>query len=106
MHNLAPEKLITIITTDVLEDQLISKAKKCGVSGYTIQRARGGGSSGIQSGMLDIDTNITFSVVVSEDRLSKLLDGLQELINRRYHLTVYVSDVSVLRPDKFDVPLA
>jgi hypothetical protein len=106
MHNLTPEKLITIITTDVLEDQLIAKAKKCGVSGYTIQRARGGGSSGIQSGMLDIDTNITFSVVVPVERLDNLLDGLQELINRRYHLTVYVSDVSVLRPDKFTMPLA
>ena len=105
MHNLAPEKLITIITTDVLEDQLIAKAKKCGVSGYTIQRARGGGSSGIQSGMLDIDTNITFSVVVPPDRLNNLLNGLQELINRRYNLTVFVSDVSVLRPDKFSVPL-
>jgi hypothetical protein len=55
--------------------------------------------------MLDIDTNITFSVVIPPDRLEKLLDGLQDLINRRYHLTVYVSDVSVLRPDKFSVPL-
>lgn len=106
MHNLAQEKLITIITTDVLEDQLIAKVKTCGVSGYTIQRARGGGSSGIQSGMLDIDTNMTFTVIVPPEKLEKLLDGLQELINRRYHLTVYVSDVSVMRPDKFAVPLA
>jgi nitrogen regulatory protein PII len=105
MHNLTPEKLITIITTDVLEDQLIAKAKKCGVSGYTIQRARGGGSSGIQSGMLDIDTNITFKIVIPEERLSNVLDGLQDLINKRYHLTVFVSDVSVLRGDKFNVPL-
>ena len=106
MHHLAPEKLITIITTDVLEEMLIRKAKGCGVSGYTIQRARGGGSSGVQSGMLDIDTNMTFSVVVPEERLSKLLDGLQELINKRYHLTVFVSDVGVMRPDKFALPLA
>jgi PII-like signaling protein len=105
MHNLAPEKLVTIITTDVLEDKLISLVKERGVSGYTIQRARGGGSSGIQSGMLDIDTNITFTVIVTPDRLEKLLDGLQELINKRYHLTVYVSDVSVMRPDKFAMPL-
>jgi len=106
MHNLAPEKLVTIITTDVLEERLISLVKKCGVSGYTIQRARGGGSSGIQSGMLDIDTNITFHVILPSERLSDLLDGMQELIKRRYNLTVYVADVSVLRADKFSVPLA
>lgn len=106
MHNLAPGKLITIITTDVLEDRLVTMVRKRGASGYTIQRSRGGGSHGEQSGMLDVDTNITFHVVVPEQRLSGLLDDLQALINKRYHLTVFVSDVSVLRPDKFSEPLA
>ena len=106
MHKLAPEKLITIIATDVLEDRLIAIARKRGASGYTIQRARGGGSSGEQSGMLEIDTNITFHVVVPPDRLSGILDDLQVLISKRHHLTVFVSDVSVLRPEKFAEPLA
>lgn len=106
MSNLSPEKLITIVTTDVLEDRLIAIVRNRGASGYTINRARGAGSTGEQSGMLDIDTNIMFHVVVPPDRLDNMLEDLQRLINKRYHLTVFVSDVSVLRPDKFAEPLA
>ncbi|MBD3618729.1 MAG: transcriptional regulator [Chromatiales bacterium] len=106
MHELSSEKLITIITTDVLEDRLITIVKAHGASGYTIQRARGGGSSGEQSGMLDVDTNITFHVVLPPDRLSGVLADLHRLIRKHYHLTVWVSDVSVLRPEKFSDPLA
>lgn len=105
MHRLFPEKLVTIITNDVLEDRLVATVRNRGASGYTILRARGAGSSGEQSGMLSVDTNIKFHVVLPEERMSGLLDDLERLINRGYHLTVFVSDVSVLAPDKFSEPL-
>lgn len=106
MHRLIPEKLVTIITNDVLEHQLVKSVRKNGASGYTIVRARGAGTSGEQSGMLNIDTNIKFHVILPEERLTKLLDDLDYLIHKGYHLTVYVSDVSVLDADKFRTPMA
>ena len=105
MHRLFPEKLVTIITNDVLEDHLARTVRNRGASGYTIVRARGAGSSGEMSGMLDVDTNIKFHVIMPEDRLSGLLDDLEGLIKKGHHLTVFVSDVSVLAPEKFEAPL-
>ena len=106
MHRLFPEKLVTIITTDVLEERLIAMVRSRGASGYTILRARGAGSAGEQSGMLEIDTNIKFHVILPPERLSGLLDDLERLMRKRHHLTVFVSDVSVLGPEKFAEPLA
>ena len=101
MHRLFPEKLVTMITSDVLEDHLVACVRNRGASGYTIVRARGAGSSGEQSGMLDIDTNIKLHVIIPEDRVSGLLDDLEQLIKKGHHLTVFVSDVSVLGPEKY-----
>jgi len=106
LHRLVPEKLVTIITTDVLEDRLVSIARNRGASGYTILRARGAGSSGEQSGMLDADANIKFHVIIPLERLEGILDDLERLMNKRYQLTVFVSDVAVLGSDKFNRPLA
>lgn len=105
MHRLFPEKLVTIITTDVLEDRLVSAIRKSGASGYTILRAQGAGSGGEQRGMLWIDTNIKLHVILPPQRLSGLLDALELLEQKGYHLTVYVSDVSVLGPEKYDTAL-
>lgn len=101
MQRLFPQKMVTVVTSDVLEQLLITKVKKCGASGYTIHRARGAGSSVEQSGMLDVDSNIRFQVILPEEHLSPLLDELERLIHQGHHLIVTVQDVSVLNPDKF-----
>lgn len=101
MHRLFPEKLVTIITSDVLEDKLVAIVRNRGASGYTIVRARGAGSSGEQSAMLDIDTNIKFHVILPTERMTGLLDDLERLMQKGYHLTIFVSDVSVLGPEKY-----
>ncbi|TNF36546.1 MAG: transcriptional regulator [Gammaproteobacteria bacterium] len=105
MPALYPEKLVTIITTDVLEDRLIERVRKRGASGYTILRARGAGSSGEQSGMLSVDANIKFHVIFPEERLMAFLEDLERLMKKGYHLTVFVADVSVMHPEKFAEPL-
>ena len=105
MRALYPEKLVTIITTDVLEPWLAKIVRRRGASGYTVVRARGAGSSGEQSSMLDGDTNIKFQVVLPERRLEGLLEDLECMMKKGHHLTVLVSDVSVLHPEKYDRPL-
>jgi len=106
MHRLFPEKLVTVITSDVLEDKLVASVRTRGASGYTILRARGAGSSGEQTAMLDIDTNIKMHVVLPPERMSGLLDDIERLMNKGYHMTVYVSDVSVLGPEKFETAMS
>lgn len=105
MHRLFPEKLITIVTSEVLEDRLVASVRKRGASGYTLSRARGAGSEGQQSGLLWFDTNLMLKVILPPERLPGLLDDLSALIDKGYHLTVFVSDVTVLRHEKYERPL-
>ncbi len=103
MVDLYPEKLITIITTSALEDRLVRIFRERGTSGYTLVPARGAGSRGEQSG-LEFDANILVKVVLPGDRVDTVLDDLKRMIGKGYHLTVYVSDVSVITPEKFTKP--
>jgi hypothetical protein len=105
MHRLSPEKLVTIIASDVLEDLLVGVLRKNGTSGYTLIRARGAGSEGLQTGMLDADTNLMLKVILPPERIDGLLDGLDGLIRRGYHLTVFLTDVAVLGREKFERPM-
>ncbi len=106
MQRLFPEKLVTVITSDVLEDRLIASVRKRGASGYTLLRARGAGSGGQQSGMLWVDSNLLLKVILPPERLPGLLDDMSDLIEKGHHLTVFVADVTVLGHEKFDRPLA
>lgn len=105
MHRLTPEKLLTIIASGALEEKIIQLIRKSKVSGYTVVEARGAGSSGEQTGMLDIDTNILVTVILPEARVPHLLDQLERLIKKGHHLKVFVSDVSVLSPEQYERPL-
>ncbi len=99
MQRLFPQKLLTIITTDILEEALVEIVRRRGASGYTIVRAHGAGSSGEVSGELDVDTTIKFHVIVPPGRMSGMLDDAEELMRGGHHMTAFVSDVAVLAPE-------
>lgn len=105
MVALYPEKLLSIISIDSLEETLVKSFKKYGVSGYTIVRARGEGASGVQADMTGFDANILIKVILPPERMEPLLESLTRKIRQGHHLTVYVSDVEVINPEKFSQPL-
>lgn len=105
MHRLFPQKLLTIVTHDVLEERLVEMVRRRGASGYTVDKVYGAGSSGKVSGELDVDTNIKFQVIVPQGRMSGMLDDLEEMTGEGHHFTVFVSDVAVLAPEKFEIPM-
>ena len=96
MRRLEQKKLLTIITARELEKMIIEAARRRGVGGYTVVQASGAGASGIQSGMLDIDSNILIYIILSEQRLITLLDDLEGMMARGYRLKAIVSDISIL----------
>ncbi len=101
MVTLYPHKLVNIITLDVLEERLTAMFHRHGVSGYTILRAHGAGASGERAGTLDFEANILVKVIVPEEKLERLLNGLQRQVDKGYQLTVFVADVDVINPAKF-----
>jgi len=84
------------ITSRALEKMVIEVMRKRGVGGYTVVQASGAGASGIQSGMLDGDSNIMIHIILSEPRLITLLDDLENMILRDYRIKVIVTDISIL----------
>jgi nitrogen regulatory protein PII len=105
MVTLYPVKLINIITNDSMEERLVAMFKKYGVSGYTILRVGGEGSSGLQSEMTGFDSNILVKVILPPERMEPILESLERKLRKGYHLTVYIVDVQVITPGKFVKPL-
>lgn len=101
MITLYPEKMLTIITNDSMEARLVGMFKKYGVSGYTILRVGGEGSSGLHSDMTGFDGNILAKVIVTSEQLQVLLESIERKLRKGYHLTVYVTDIQVINPEKF-----
>ncbi|MFC1750782.1 P-II family nitrogen regulator [Pseudomonadota bacterium] len=105
MANLYPHKLVNIITMDVLQEKLREMFRRHGVSGYTIIRVRGEGGSGASEGVMDFEASVMIKVIVPEEKLQRLLDGLQRQIDKGYRLTIFVNDVDVISPEKFQSSL-
>lgn len=102
MATLYPYKLVNVITSGVLQDKLIEIFRRHGVSGYTIIQVTGEGAS---SSALDFEATVMVKVIAPVEKLQRLLDALQRLIDKGYHLTIFVSDVDVITPEKFSKEL-
>ena len=96
MRPLEQKKMLTIITSRAFEKMIIDAVRRRGVGGYTVVNASGAGVSGIQSGMLDSDSNILIHIILSEARLVSVLDDLDDMMNRAYRIKVIVTDISIL----------
>jgi len=103
MKRLEQKKMLTIITSRAFEKIIIEALRGRGVGGYTVVNASGAGASGIQSGMLDSDSNILIYVVLSEARMESVFDDLDDMMQRGYRIKVIVTDISLLpRTKEFD----
>jgi len=94
-------KLLTIITESALENVLIKELERLGALGYTITDARGKGNRGMRDAVWGESSNIRIEVVcdvVTADAIAALL---QARYYDDYGMILFVSDVSVLRPEKF-----
>jgi hypothetical protein len=100
------KKVVHVVASADIESRLVRIAEKYNHGGYTIYQARGGGATGLQSGMLDVDSNIVFMMVVDEQRSEPILVELDKMIKRGFQMIVYVTDAQVLRREKFGGPRA
>jgi len=105
MAELYPCKLVNIITMDALQEKLREMFRRYEVSGYTVFRVRGEGRSGESAGTLDFESNIMVKVILPEEKLQRLLDGLQRQKAKGYHMTIFINDVQVIDPEKYSTPM-
>ena len=93
--------LVTIITESVLEPILIDDLNRLGAKGYTLIEAKGGGNHGLRDADWEQNRNIEVQVICDEHVASSIIDHCQKKYYSNYAMVVYLSDVQVLRPNKF-----
>ncbi len=96
-----PMKLINIVANAALEERLSDIAEAHAASGYTVLDARGAGSAGLQTGVLEGGSNILFMLIVPEAKLDDVLADIEKLMKRGHHLAAFITDTQVLRREKF-----
>ncbi len=94
-------KLLTIVTEAVLETDLAELLPSLGASGYTIVNARGKGSRGIRDAGWSTDSNIRVEVICDGVLAEKIAAYMQDHYYRDFAMVLYVSDVGIMRPEKF-----
>ncbi len=94
-------KLLTVVTEAVLEATLVLDIDRLGAHGYTITDARGRGSRGTRDAGWDASGNIRIEVVCDTQTAGAIAAYLQEHYYDNYAMILFVSDIEVLRPEKF-----
>lgn len=93
--------LLTIITEAIIEQTLLNDLERAGMRGYTVTDARGRGSRGIRDATWDEAANIRIEVICPRAQAEDLLAHLESHYYANYAMVAFLSEVEVLRPEKF-----
>lgn len=94
-------KLLTVVTEAALESHLSRELDRLGAPGYTITNARGRGERGVRSSDWETESNIRVEVICDDATARRIADYLRERYYENYAMILSLSDVEVLRPEKF-----
>ncbi len=94
-------KLLTIVTESALETELCDELIRLGAGGYTVTDARGSGSRGVRDAGWASSGNIRIEVICDARVADRIAAHLRDRYYSDYAMILYLSDVSVLRPEKF-----
>ena len=97
----ARRKLLTIIFETDLEKKLGGDVMKLGAHGYTVTEARGCGAGGERDAAWGPSGNIRMEVICEAAVADGIAAHLRENYFEHYAMVLYMSDVEVLRGEKF-----
>ena len=93
--------LLTIVTEGVIERQLVEDVKRLGAHGYTIVDARGEGSRGMRAADWEYSKNIRLETICDRAVAEAIMAHLARTYYADYAMIAYLTDVQVIRPEKF-----
>jgi len=99
--NLHPKKLITIVCEAVAREKLVALLRDCGAKGYTVSAVEGWGAKGSRFADIPEDANIEIKTIVGPEKAGTILRRLSAEMLPHFATVAHVSDVQVLRADKF-----
>jgi nitrogen regulatory protein P-II 2 len=95
-----PLKLVTIVAEAVLTESVLATLKRLGATGHTVTEVHGEGSRGLRVGELPGD-NHKIEVLVEAPLADEILEFLAAQYFPNYALVAWVSDVVVVRGQKY-----
>ena len=75
--------------------------KKHEITGYTTYEVEGNGARGLRGHGLQTEKNVKVEVIMREDKLSDVIEVISRTLFADFALVLYVSDISVVRTEKF-----
>lgn len=94
-------KLVTIICEPDLKNSVLQLSEDLGATGFTITEVRGQGNGEKSSGEIP-DLKLKIEIVLEPALASRLMQSLADSFFKNYSVITYASDISVLRPGKFE----
>lgn len=99
--NKHPKKLLVIVTEAAIEKPLAQLVTRLGAHGHTVHDVRGAGAGGAREGAWEADRTIEMKVVCSDEVADRIGEAVLATYGEHYSLSMFFSDVAVLRPDKY-----
>lgn len=93
-------KLVTIVAESVLADKLTASLKQFGTTGYTVTDAKGEGSRGMRTGEIP-GSNVRIETLADQAIAARILDDLAAHYFPHYAIAAWVTDVHVVRAEKY-----
>lgn len=98
--DLKPVKLVTIVAEDTVEATLLADIMSAGAKGYTVQRVQGRGLRRLRDNEWEGE-NVRIETLVRDDVAEAIFEKLCTDYFEKFAITAYVSEVSVVRPQKY-----
>ena len=94
-------KLLTITCEILAQKNVIDILHKHKVTGYTTYEVNGDGAKGLRGQGFQNEKNVKIEVILSEEKSQDVVEELTRTMFSDYAIIVYVSEVGVVRPEKF-----
>ncbi len=92
--------LLTIVSESLLKERLIHEIRKAGAKGFTISEVAGEGSRQRRVSEI-LGDNIKIEVIAKQEIADEILDVLQMHFFPSYAVIAYLSEVHVVREEKY-----
>ena len=94
-------KLLTITCEILAQKNIIEILNNHEITGYTTYEVDGNGERGLRGQGFKNEKNVKVEVIVREKKLPDVVEEISRTLFANFAIVLYVSDVGVLRPEKF-----
>lgn len=94
-------KLLTVTCEILAQNNILEILNKHGITGYTLYEVDGNGSKGVRGQGLKNEKNVKIEIISMEAKLKDIVEEITRSLFSDFAIIVYLSDVQVLRPEKF-----